>query len=496
MPTLLVIDDESSVRISIKAVFSRTDVTVLEAETAEEGVALAAENFPGVVLLDIKLGAASGLDVFSRLRRVVPRCLVIFITGFGTAETAIEAMKLGAFDYLTKPLDAEQLQRVVQQALAISQLANVPTIIDAGDRPEDKPDRLIGSASAIMQAVCKQIGRVAPQDVNVLVLGESGTGKELVARAFYHHSRRSQAAFLAINCAAISESLLESELFGHERGAFTGADQRRIGKFEQCHGGTLFLDEVGDMAPHTQAKILRLLQEGRFERVGGNESLAVNVRIIAATNQDLPSLIQQGRFRKDLYYRLCGVTISLPPLRQRQEDIAELAHYFLFRYNRQLDASLQSISPEALELLQAYSWPGNVRELQNVIRQAILVAAGPTLLPEFLPAEIQQYEPPEAGAEPDLATLTDSDWQSLPRSIRSWFAAGDGDVYRRAQEIFDRLIIHEAMQQAGGNRSHAGKMLGLSHVTLRAKLRSMEQPGKTKQASAGSAREPPNDAPE
>ena len=325
MPTLLVIDDESSIRISIKAVFNRSELTVLGAETAEEGIRLAAEHAPAVILLDIKLGASSGLEVFHELRRVVPRCLIVFVTGFGTTETAIEAMKLGAYDYLTKPLDAGQLRRVVEQALAISQLVSVPTIIDEGDRPEDKPDRLVGSGSAIMQAVCKQVGRTAPQDVNVLVLGESGTGKELVARALYHHSRRSQQPFLAINCAAIAESLLESELFGHERGAFTGAEHRRIGKFEQCHHGTLFLDEVGDMAPHTQAKILRLLQEGRFEPRGRrNESISVDVRIIAATNQDLPALIEQGRFRKDLYYRLSGVAISLPPLRQRQEDIPEL----------------------------------------------------------------------------------------------------------------------------------------------------------------------------
>ncbi len=471
MSTLLVIDDESSIRISIKAVFNRSELTVLGAETADEGIRLAAEHAPAVILLDIKLGAASGLEVFHELRRVVPRCLVVFITGFGTAETAIEAMKLGAYDYLTKPLDAGQLRRVVEQALAISQLVSVPAIIDDGDRPEDAPDRLVGSGSAIMQAVCKQIGRAAPQDVNVLVLGESGTGKELVARALFHHSRRSQQPFLAINCAAIAESLLESELFGHERGAFTGAEHRRIGKFEQCDRGTLFLDEVGDMAPHTQAKILRLLQEGRFERVGANESITVDVRIIAATNQDLPALIEQGRFRKDLYYRLSGVTISLPPLRQRQDDIAELAHYFLFRNNRLLDAPLQSISPEALDLLRAYPWPGNVRELQNVIRQAVLAAAGPTLLPEFLPAEIQQYEPPEAGAEFDVADLADADWQDLPRMVKSWIANHEGNVYRRAREAFDRLIIHEAMQEAEGNRSQAGKILGLSHVTLRAKLR-------------------------
>lgn len=472
MPKLLVIDDESSVRVSIKAVFAREDLAVFGAESADEGLRIADEHSPEVILLDIKLGNRSGLDVFHELRRIDPRSLIIFITGFGTADTAIEAMKLGAYDYLTKPLDARQLKRVVDQALAISRLAHVPTIIDEGDRPEDKPDRLIGTGRA-MQAVCKQIGRVAPQNVNVLILGESGTGKELVARALYHHSRRSQTPFLAINCAAIPEPLLESELFGHERGAFTGADRRRVGKFEQCHGGTLFLDEVGDMAPHTQAKILRLIQEGRFERLGGSESILADVRILAATNQDLDALISDGRFRKDLYYRLSGITIPLPPLRDRPEDIPELAHYFLFRYNRQLGTSVHSISPEALELLQAYRWPGNVRELQNVIRQTLIVSAGSAILPEFLPPEL--HEQGDRGAEDDVEpqAIGDAEWQNLQQNFKAWLASGETDVYRRAKEQFDRLVILGTMQHAGGNRSLAGRLLGLSHVTLRAKLRGL-----------------------
>jgi two-component system, NtrC family, nitrogen regulation response regulator GlnG len=473
MPRLLIIDDEPSIRFSIEAVFDREDVSVFGADTADEGLRLAAEEAPDVILLDIKLGARSGLEVFHELRQIDPRSLIVFITGHGTTETAIEAMKLGAYDYLTKPLDSNQLQQVVDQAFAISRLMHVPTIIDEGHRPEDKPDRLIGSGVA-MQTVCKQIGRVAPQAVNVLILGESGTGKELVARAVYHHSRRSQAPFLAINCAAIPESLLESELFGHERGAFTGADRRRIGKFEQCHGGTLFLDEVGDMAPHTQAKILRLLQEGCFERLGGSESISVDVRIIAATNQDLDSLIEQGRFRKDLYYRLRGVTIPLPPLRERRGDIAELAHYFLFRYNHQLGTVAQSISPEALELLQSFDWPGNVRELQSVIREALIVAAGPTILPEFLPAELHQLEDDEPEADAKAGPIPSPDWQALPQNVETWIAGGQSDVYRRAREQFDRLVILRAMQQADGNQNRAAEILGISRVTLRAKLRSMD----------------------
>ncbi len=383
-------------------------------------------------------------------------------------------MKLGAYDYLVKPLDAEQLRQVVGQALAISRLMHVPAILEEGDRPEDKPDRLIGSGAA-MQTVCKQIGRVAPQDVNVLILGASGAGKELVARAIYHHSRRHQEAFLAINCAAIPEPLLESELFGHERGAFTGADRRRIGKFEQADGGTLLLDEIGDMAPRTQAKILRLLQEGTFERLGGSEPISADVRIIAATNQNLDGLIEAGKFRNDLYYRLCGVTIRLPPLAERCEDIAELAYYFLFRFNKQLGTAVQSIAPEAMELLKKHRWPGNVRELQNVIREALIVSAGSTILPDFLPNELRRETPAEADAEADAdgGPMPDVAWHTLPEFVEAAVAKNETDVYRRALERFDRLLISQVMRHAGGQQNRAAGILGLSRVTLRAKLRHM-----------------------
>jgi two-component system, NtrC family, nitrogen regulation response regulator GlnG len=472
MPKLLVIDDEPNIRFSIEQVFDRGDMHVLGAETAEEGLRLASEESPDVILLDIKLGNCSGLEVFGELRRMDPKCLVIFITGFGTTETAIEAMKLGAYDYLVKPLDATQIQKLVDQACQISRLMHVPAIVEEGDRPEEKPDRLIGSGPA-MQTVCKQIGRVAPQDVNVLILGESGTGKELVARAIYHHSRRSGAPFLAINCAAIPESLLESELFGHERGAFTGAEQRRIGKFEQCHGGTLLLDEVGDMSPHTQAKILRLLQEQCFERVGGNETISADVRILAATNQNLEQLIEQGRFRRDLLYRLRGVTISLPPLRDRREDIPELAHYFLYRFNRQSGTAVQSISPEAVEILQQYAWPGNVREMQSIIRESLIVSAGPTILPEFLPAELYQAAASEGETEAENPLVPDADFQSLGAFVEGAFATGKSNVYRRVREQFDRVVIVRAMQQAEGNQNRAAEILGISRVTLRGKLRAL-----------------------
>jgi two-component system nitrogen regulation response regulator GlnG len=472
MPKLLVIDDEPNIPFSIEQLFDGENILVLAASSAEEGLAIAREELPDLVLLDMRLGKQSGLEVFQELRKIDPKCLVVFITGHGNADTAIEAMKLGAHDYLVKPLDAAQLRHVVMQAFQISRLIHVPAVVDVAAREEYQTDRLIGSDPAT-QAICKKIGRLAPQEVNVLILGESGTGKELVARALYYHSRRAKGAFLAINCAAIPETLLENELFGHERGAFTGADRRRIGKFEQCDGGTIFLDEIGDMPLHTQSKILRLLQEKRFERLGGNESISVDVRILAATNQDLDAMIGQGRFRRDLYYRLRGATIVLPPLRERRRDIAELAHYFLFRQNRSLGTAVQSISQETLDLMEQYDWPGNVRELENVMHEALIAAAGPTLLPDFLPAELHRRQSPILPTAADAPAVTDADLQALLRFFGPDDWADQTDLYRRARDYFDRILIQRAMQQAGGNQQRAAEFLGLSRVTLRAKMRSL-----------------------
>ncbi len=486
MPKLLIIDDEPNIRFSIEEVFEGEDLRVFTAADADEGLRIAAEEVPDVILLDVRLGDRSGLEVFEDLKKIDRKCLVVFITGHGTADTAIEAMKLGAYEYLVKPLDVAQLQQVVTQAFHISELMHVPAVVEDAARPDLQVDRLIGSGAA-MQAICKKIGRVAPQDVNVLILGESGTGKELVARAIYHHSHRADAPFLAINCAAIPESLLETELFGHERGAFTGADRQRIGKFEQCAGGTIFLDEIGDMPAHTQAKILRLLQEKRFERLGGNESITADVRIVAATNQNLDAMIEQGRFRTDLYYRLRGTTITLPPLRERREDIAELAHYFLFRHNRRLNTTAQSISQEAMELLENHDWPGNVRELQNTIHEALIATSGPSILPDFLPPELHRHDRTEAApAEP--LDVPDGDMLGLQRFLDSAVKAGETDIYRRARDYFDRFVILKAMQQAGGNQHRAAEILGLSRVTLRARLRALNLAVEQVVVSPGKAR--------
>lgn len=470
MPRLLIADDEPAICFSIRQVFDDEDLSVLSAANAQEALRMAGQDQPDVVLLDVRLGGDDGLETFERLRELDPKCLVVFITGHGTSETAIEAMKRGAFDYLVKPLDANLLRQVVRQACEISRLMKTPTIVERSDHDNDHPDLIIGSGPR-MQSIFKQIGRVAAQDVNVLITGESGTGKELVARAIYHHSRRADKPFLAINCAALAETLLESELFGHERGAFTGADRRRVGKFEQANGGTIFLDEVGDMASTTQAKILRLLQDGSFERVGGNEMLKTNVRIVSATNRQLESLIQTGAFRLDLFHRLCGVNVALPSLCERREDIPELAHYFMFRMNRELGTCVTSIAEETLDRMSAYRWPGNIRELQNVVRESLIHSAGPTLLPEFLPAHIGRTTS-EAQFKPETAIKRENpSWETLARSTNAEFDQNKTGIYRRALETLDRILVVQALQRTGGHQAAAAELLGLSRPTLRAKMR-------------------------
>ena len=467
MHKLLVIDDDPQVGGIVTHLFNQQDVRVMTASDASSGLRLAQAEHPEVILLDFRLGEQSGLQLLQELRQSAQNSLVIFITGHGTTDTAIEAMKQGAHDYLIKPLDIPHLEQVIERAFEISrQAVKNPEIESAAESPHE-PDQMIGNSPAI-QTVAKEIGRVAAQDVTVLILGESGTGKELVARAIYQHSHRSQGPFVAINCAAIPESLLESELFGHEKGAFTGADHRRVGKFEQCHGGTLLLDEVGDMAQNTQSKLLRILEERCFERVGGNESISVDVRILAATNQDLEKRIEQGRFRKDLYYRLRGVAIHLPPLRERREDIPLLVNHFLARCSRQLDVGVQSVSPEAMALLTRHSWPGNIRELQATIREALLRSSGTVLLPEFLPSSLlgeTNHSPSAEGPTPAES------WQRVGELLESWFSSGQTDLYRRGLEHFDRLILTRAVKQSGGNQTRASEILGISRFTLRSKLR-------------------------
>ena len=462
MPTLLVIDDEESVCYSFRRVFEGETLRVLTAATAADGLELIQSQRPDVVVLDLQLPDRSGLDVFREIHAWDPKRPVIFITAHGTTDTAIEAMKSGAFDYLVKPVALDRLSQVVQRAFDTARLMRVPTVLPA----EEPGDRIVGRSS-VMQEMSKAIGRIAPQDVNVLILGESGVGKELVARALYHHSKRADKRFLAINCAAIPEALLESELFGHEKGAFTGADRKHIGKFEQCDGGTLFLDEIGDMAPSLQAKILRVIQEQRFERLGGDELLQTRVRVLAATNYDLAKLVEEGRFRKDLYYRLNVVAIQVPPLRARLDDVAELAHYFLFRFDRELNLDFRGFSPEALDLLQNFSWPGNVRELQSVIKQAMLCASGHLLLPEFLPTSLRQ---PGRVPIPDKPAAGSLDVDSM---IDSLLASGEKGLHGKVIEAVEKILLIRVLKHTRGHQTQASELLGLNRTTLRHRLRAL-----------------------
>jgi two-component system nitrogen regulation response regulator GlnG len=467
VPTLLVIDDEPSILHFFRRAYAGSEIKLETAPTAKEGLDKVAEIQPDVVVLDVNLAGDSGLDVFRQLKRIDSRIPVIFITGHGTTATAIEAMQLGAYEYLLKPLELEELTNLVKRAIEIGRLMKVPAVISEEEQLDESSDALVGRCPA-MQAVYKAIGRVASQDLTALILGESGTGKELIARAIYHYSQRSKKPFLAINCAAIPEALLESELFGHEKGAFTGADRRRIGKFEQASGGTLFLDEIGDMSPVTQTKILRVLQGQEFERVGGNEAIHSDVRLVAATNRNLEKMVAEGAFRGDLFYRLNVFTISLPPLRDRGEDISLLAKHFVRRFANDLKKDVHTIPEETLDVLQKYTWPGNVREFQSVIKQALLQTTGPVLLPEFLPPIVHARKEAARDGEKGLSLSNLSDF------IQQQIAGGATNLYTDCQALLDRQLFGDVLKHTDGNLTQAAKILGITRATLRSKLTALD----------------------
>ncbi|HEY4302107.1 MAG TPA: sigma-54 dependent transcriptional regulator [Candidatus Didemnitutus sp.] len=396
-PTVLVIDDDTEVRYSLNRVLSSQHYRVQEAASGDEGVAAVKKQAPDVVLLDNRMGGMSGLETLQHIRAANPKQLVIFMTAFGTAQTAIEAMKFGAYDYVVKPFDPTKLLALVESALR----TQADSRSAAGYQPvvntEEHKEGIVGVSPA-MQQVFKVIGQFAASDASVMITGESGTGKELVARSLHRHSHRSAKPFVAVNCAAIPENLIESELFGHERGSFTGATAQRLGKFELCDGGTIFLDEIGDMTPTTQTKILRVLQGGEIQRVGGVETIKINVRVIAATNKDLEALVRDKQFREDLYYRLNVVRVKLPPLRERVEDIPQIIDFFVQNLAKAKKVRARKVAPEALELFSRYRWPGNVRELENVIYRSAVAATGDTVLPKDLPEEVRA--PGAAAGEP------------------------------------------------------------------------------------------------
>ncbi|XZE53453.1 sigma-54-dependent transcriptional regulator [Planctomycetaceae bacterium SH139] len=459
MQRLLVIDDEAPILKAFERAFSSDSTKVLTAKNAAKGEALFIEVKPDVVVIDLSLPDISGLDCFKRLRELDPRVPVIFITGHGTVESAIEATKLGAYDYLFKPLELDEMRTLLDKAFNLSRMVRVQPVL--ADEEDTVADAIVGRCR-VMKEVYKAIGRVASQNLTVLLQGESGTGKEVVAQAIYHHSARASGPFQAINCAAIPDALLESEIFGHEKGAFTDAYRQRIGKLEQADKGTLFLDEVGDMSPMTQAKVLRVLQDQTFERVGGETPIKVDARIIAATNHDLKQLVSEGLFRADLYFRLSVVTIQLPPLRDRDDDLRVLAEYFLRKYSTDFGKDIRSIAPDTLELLQHYHWPGNVRELESVMKQSLLSARGNILLPEFLPPLSNQA----------IVNNDKHDGEYLSKSfIADLLESGTENLHAEAIAKAETQLFRQVLAHTGGNQLRAATILGISRVTLRSKLK-------------------------
>lgn len=392
-PTILIVDDDSEIRYSLSRVLSSRAYQVIEAPNGEQGIAIVKKNPPDLIFLDVRMGGMSGIEALQHIRSSNPKQMVILMTAFGTAQTAIEAMKYGAFDYVMKPFDSQKVLTLAENALKAHADMRAVGDYKPSINSEDYKEGIVGS-SQVMQEVFKVIGQVTASDVTVMITGESGTGKELVARSIWKHSHRAAKAFIAVNCAAIPDNLIESELFGHEKGSFTGATGQRLGKFELCDGGTIFLDEIGDMALATQTKILRVLQQGEIQRVGGTETIRVDVRILAATNKNLEAMVKAKTFREDLYYRLNVVRIRMPALRDRDDDIPQIIDFCVQNLVKQKKSRVTKVAPEAINLLTRYTWPGNVRELENVIYRSAVIAQGDTILLKDLPEEIREAAGP------------------------------------------------------------------------------------------------------
>ncbi len=482
-PKVLVIDDDDDLRYSLKRVLSGRKYDVLEASSGEEGLEMAEKHSPHVILLDNRMGGMSGMEALQHLRGINPNAMIILMTAYGTTQTTIEAMKFGAFDYIMKPFDLKKILSLTESAIAASTDLGKETKEEAGSAvsKEDIEGGIIGSSPA-MQEVFKMIGQVAASDVTVMITGESGTGKELIARALFQNSLRSQQPFIAVNCAAIPENLIESELFGHEKGSFTGATSQRIGKFELCDGGTIFLDEIGDMALTTQTKILRALQEGEIQRVGGSSTIKVNVRMLAATNKPLEEMVKEKTFREDLYYRLNVVRIQLPPLRERREDVAQLIDFVLQRLARDSKADAKVISPEALALLNQYSWPGNVRELENLIYRSAVIAQGDKILIKDLPIEVvnavgvlpERADAVSATVGDTESVLDNSATSMIGQPVTDPFDAAYKELRDRHEtnilEHAERALIARALEEANAKQVKAAEILGMTRATLRKRI--------------------------
>lgn len=462
MGAILIVDDDVQLRQSFGRLLSDEGYQVMIAPSAEAGIELIKTESLDLVIMDVRLPGMNGLEAFQTIQEIEPKLPVIIMTAFGTTETAIEATKMGAFDFMLKPFDIPEVLALIEQALEAGRLMRSRVVMeDSG--ASSSLEALVGQSRA-MQDVYKAIGRVAQTEATVLIRGESGTGKELVARAIYQHSLRAQRPFLVINCVAIPETLLESELFGYEKGAFTGAQTRKVGKIEQAHGGTVFLDEIGDMPFSIQAKILRLLQEKSIERLGGRQPIPVDARVIAATNRDLEAQIEQGSFREDLYYRLKVVSIWLPPLRERKTDIPLLADYFMRYHSLAMEIENPGLTSEAQAILEAYHWPGNVRELSNTIHKALIFSRGCPLTGQDMGKALvaKQIATKQALSNGESA---------IREYIGAYLTSEHGDnLYSSIQDRFSAMVIGEALKMTENNRSRAAKLLGLSRPTLLAKL--------------------------
>lgn len=453
--TLLIVDDEKAQRQVLLGDLKSRGYKVLEADSAETALDIVRKNLIDVILTDLKMPGASGIDLLTDLKEINPEISVVIMTAYASVETAVQALKYGAYDFITKPYNLDEIELVIKRIIEKNNLRSELKFLKEQLESSNKLEGVITN-SFKMKRIIDVASRVAASKASVLILGESGTGKEVLARAIHYASKRKDKLFVPVNCAALNENLLESELFGHEKGAFTGAEKMHKGRFEIADEGTIFLDEIGDLPMHLQVKLLRVLQEGQFERVGGANTIKVDVRVISATNKNIEDLIKEGKFREDLFYRLNVVNIQLPPLRERKEDISILISEFLKKYLKETDKTNLEFSKEALDLLMKYNYPGNIRELENIVHHSIVLSRNEIISTEDLPIGIKT-----PGSEKDLDSCFE-----------------EGTSLTEKVELLERTLITRALKKTSGNQTAAAKLLGISERNLRYRLEKWGVKGK------------------